>query len=217
MRGLKHILLRVILGVIPVLLAVAPAAAQNVVCSGQTRELSVVPVPGDTYVWELYKDVSGVNFATTPGNCPPGDAYFVGPSTGPAVNVMWITPGTYYYKVTAYRDTCTMNLKVGKMEVDSVPTAELDSLGPICQGQTTALTVHLTGYPPWSITYTANGVPVNVNNITATPFQIPVAPTTTTVYQVTNVTDLRCTSNVPSNTVTLIIKPKPVTSPVFHN
>jgi hypothetical protein len=205
------------LAFLPVLVAVTSVTAQNVVCSGQTSELSVVPVAGDTYVWELYKEVSGVNFATTPGNCPPGDAYFNGPSSGPTVSVMWVTPGTYYFKVTAYRDTCTMNLKIGKMVVDSVPTAKLDTLSPICRGQTAALNVTLTGYPPWSLTYTANGVPITVNNITASPFQIPVAPTTTTTYQVTSVSDLRCTGNTPSNAVTLIVKPKPYTSPVFHN
>ena len=117
------------LALLTVLAAVAPAAAQNVVCSGVTSELSVVPVAGDTYVWVLYKDITGVNFATDPGNCPPGDAFFAGPATGPTVSVTWITPGTYYFKVTAYRNGCTMNLKVGEMVVDSVPTATLDKIG----------------------------------------------------------------------------------------
>jgi hypothetical protein len=203
--------------ILPLLAAVAPATAQNVVCSGVTSELSVVPVAGDTYVWELYKDISGVNFATDPGNCPPGDAFFAGPATGPTVSVTWVTPGTYYFKVTAYRDGCTMNLKVGEMVVDSVPTATLDTVAPICSGQATALTVRLTGHPPWSITYTANGNPATVSNITATPFQIPIAPTTTTVYQVTQATDSRCTNEIPSNSITVTVKPVPTTGPIIHN
>lgn len=205
------------LALFPVLAAVAPAAAQNVVCSGVTSELSVVEIPGDSYVWELYKEVDGVNFATTPGNCPVEDAYFEGPSTGPSVMVTWVNPGTYYFKVTAYRNNCTMNLKVGKMEVDSLPTANIEPMEPICEGQTAELTVQLTGHPPWSITYTANGVPATVSDITATPFGIPITPTGTTVYQVTSVTDTRCTSNIPSNSVTVTVKPKPNTSPIYHN
>jgi hypothetical protein len=200
-------------------MTMAPAVAQNVVCPGRATDLSVVPVPGDTYVWELYKEVSAINFATTPGNCPPGDAYFTGVSTGPTVNVMWVNPGTYFFKVTAYRDSCTMNLKVGKMIVlDSLPTARLDSVPPICRGATAMLTVHLTGDPPWSLTYEANGAnPVTIGNIMSTPYLIPVSPAVTTDYRVTTVSDIHCTNDVPSNTVTLIVKPKPVTSPIFHD
>lgn len=218
MTRLSSILLRLLLAFLPALMTMAPAVAQNVVCPGRATDLSVVPVPGDTYVWELYKEVSGVNFATTPGNCPPGDAKFTGVSTGPTVNVLWINPGTYFFKVTAYRDSCTMNLKIGKMIVlDSLPTAHLDSVPPICRGASAMLTVQLTGAPPWSLTYTANGAnPVTIGNIMSTPHQIQVSPADTTVYQVTTVSDIHCTNDVPSNTVTLIVKPTPVTGKIWH-
>ena len=200
-------------------MALAPARAQdNRVCPGKATDLSVVPVPGDTYVWELYKDVSGVNFATTPGNCPPANAYFTGLSTGPTVNVMWLVPGTYFFKVTAYRDSCTMNLKVGKMIVlDSLPTAAFEEPPPICKGDVVNLKANLTGSPPWSITYTTNGTsPVTIGNIMSSPYLVPVSPDDTTVYQIISVTDLHCTNNSPSPPVTLIVKPKPVTNPIWH-
>ena len=141
---------------IPLLTAMAPAMAQNTVYAGQSSDLSVITIPGDAYVWELYNSASGVNFATDPGNCPPGDAYFTGGFTGPLVNVMWLTPGTYFFKVTAYRGGCTMNLKVGKMIVlPALPTAVIVfPLQPICEGDPVHLTVQLTGTAPWSFTLT---------------------------------------------------------------
>lgn len=220
MIRVKPIFLRLLLAFLPALMAVAPATAQVKVCPGQSAELSVVAVTGDTYAWELYKDVSGVNFATTPGNCPPGDAYFNGVSSGPTVNVTWITPGTYFYKVTAYRnDSCTMNLKVGMVIVlDSLPTAHLDSIPPICRGETASIPARLTGDPPWSITYTANGAnPVTIGNIMSSPYPLQVSPANTTIYQVISVTDIHCTNNIPSNSVTVVVKPKPVTSTIFHD
>ncbi len=199
-------------------MALAPAMAQNTVYAGHASDLSVIAVPGDTYVWELYKDITGIDFATDPGNCPPGDAYFTGISTGSTVNVMWVTPGIYFFKVTAYRGGCTMNLKVGKMTVlNDLPTATILDHDPICSGSTANLTVLLTGAPPWSITYTDGTTPVTLDGIMASPFTIPVSPVVTTSYTITSVTDFYGTNSSPSNTVTLIVKPTPITSPIQHN
>jgi hypothetical protein len=195
----------------------APAMAQNTVHAGQSTELSVIIIPGDTYTWELYNNASGINFVTDPGNCPPGDAYFTGVSTGPTVNVMWISPGTYFFKVTAARDGCTMNLRVGKMIVnDSLPTAVILDPQPLCSGNTANLSVQLTGTPPWSITYTDGTTPVTINGIMSSPFAIPVSPTVTTSYWITSVTDAFGTNTSPSNTITLIVKPAPITNPIWH-
>ena len=199
-------------------MAVAPAMAQNTVYAGQATDLEVVAVPGDTYAWELYKDVSGINFVTDPGNCPPADAYFTGTSTGPLVNVMWVNPGIYFYKVKTTGGICSDNFKVGKMIVlDSLPTAVFELPTPICQGDTAILTVNLTGTPPWSITYTDGTTPVTISGIMSSPYQVPVSPPVTTSYWITSVTDANGTNNVPSPVVTLVVKPKPVTTPIWHN
>ena len=148
----KQIILRLLLVAIPVLLAMAPAMAQtNSAFVGQSVELSVVEIPGDTYSWELYNDVSGINFATDPGNCPPTEALFTGGiSTGPVVHVTWFSPGTYFYKVTAQRSGCTMNLKVGKIIIEHpLPTAILSLAQPsTCIGQPASFQVSFTGTPP---------------------------------------------------------------------
>ena len=201
-------------------MAMAPAMAQNTVYVNNTTVLEVVNVPGDSYVWELYKDVGGVNFATIPGNCPIGEAFFVGGiNTGPSVTVMWTTPGTYFFKVTATGGTCSNNLKVGKMIVlDELPTAVFVPPDPICAGNSTNLMVELTGTAPFSITYLTDGAnPVTINGILTTPYPIPVSPLVNTTYQIISVTDSHGTNSVPSPAVTLIVNPKPVTNSIWHN
>ncbi|HEY3389807.1 MAG TPA: gliding motility-associated C-terminal domain-containing protein [Prolixibacteraceae bacterium] len=102
---------------LPLLLALAPAMAQTVVYKGKTIPLSVIEVPGNTYEWEIYSDIT-VDFAKVPGNCPAAAANFVGGNTGPTVNVEWLELGIYFFKVTA-RDAqnCAMNFKMGMIKV----------------------------------------------------------------------------------------------------
>ena len=201
-------------------MAMAPAMAQDTVYAGQSSNLSIVEIPGDTYVWELYNNVTGINFATDAGNCPPGEAYFTGVSTGPTVNVMWLNQGIYFYKVTAYRGGCTMNLKVGKMTVLWVmPTAIIQPPSPICAGDSVHLTVLLTGTAPWSITLTDGVNNFVFNNITSSPFTltVPMIPLVTTNYWISEVTDAHVTNTTPSPPVVQVVKPKPSTGPIYHN
>jgi len=216
----KHIFLRLLLVAIPLLTAMAPAMAQDTVYAGQSTDLGVTEIPGDTYVWELYDNVTGINFATDPGNCPPAEAYFTGTSTGPTVNVMWLKQGTYFFKVTARRGACTMNLKVGKMTVLwAMPTAVIQPPPPICAGDSVHLTVQLTGTAPWSITLTDGVNNFVFNNITSSPFTltVPVIPLVTTNYWISEVTDAHVTNTTPSAIVVQVVKPSPSTGPIYHN
>ena len=223
----KQIILRLLLVAIPVLLAMAPAMAQtNSAFVGQSVELSVVEIPGDTYSWELYNDVSGINFATDPGNCPPEEALFTGGiNTGPVVHVTWFSPGTYFYKVTAQRSGCTMNLKVGKIVIEHpLPTAILSLAQPsTCIGQPASFQVSFTGTPPWSITYRvtkpdATTQDITVNNLTGSPSEIPFNPSMPGIYtfEVISVTDAYRTSTTPSNIITLTVNPKPSSSRIYQ-
>jgi hypothetical protein len=215
----KHIFLRLLLVAIPLLTALAPAMAQDTVYTGQSTNLSVAEIPGDTYVWELYNDVTGINFAIDPGNCPLGEAYFTGNSTGPNVNVMWMNQGTYFFKVTAFRGGCTMNLKVGKMTVLwAMPTAIIDPPPPICIGDSVHLTVHLTGTAPWSFTLTDGVNSYVFNNIMSSPFNltVPLIPLSNTNYWISEVTDIHVTNTIPSPQVVQVVNPKPVNSPIYQ-
>ncbi|MEI6061658.1 MAG: hypothetical protein WCR72_13180 [Bacteroidota bacterium] len=211
-------ILRLLLVMIPVLMAVVPTMAQVTVYAGQTSLLSVAEVPGDTYTWELYNNVNGVNFSLTPGNCPVTEALFTGGiNTGAAVHVTWITPGTYFYKVTARRQNCTMNLKVGKMTVlEALPTAELAPLTPICVQDSATISITLTGSAPWSIDVSNGLTTTTYDNVLSNPFSFAVAPLTTTNYTVTRVSDAYGQNLNPSNTVTLVVKPRAVTSPIIQ-
>ncbi len=102
---------------LPLLLALAPAMAQTTVYEGVTSQINVEQLPGDSYAWEIYTDTP-VDFAVVPGNCPTASANFAGASTGACVNINWIKPGIYFFKVTA-RDAalCAMNFKVGMFKV----------------------------------------------------------------------------------------------------
>ena len=101
MKRFTHTILRLLLAIILAVLALAQARAQgDTVCVGETSTWQVVDVPGDTYTWELYNDVTGINLAVVPGNCPTTEAFFVGGvNTGDSVNVMCLSPGTYFIKV----------------------------------------------------------------------------------------------------------------------
>jgi hypothetical protein len=161
-----------------------------------------------------------VNLALVPGNCPVTDAFFVGNiNTGPAVQVTWLVPGTYYFKVTS-TTSCTNNIAIGQMIVlYDLPTAIIEPPSPICVGDSVHLTVDLTGTAPWSITLTDGVNNFVFNNITTTPYvlTVPVIPLVTTTYWITSVTDAHGTSNTPSPPVVQVVNPLPITSPIYHH
>jgi hypothetical protein len=200
------------------LLALAPALAQNVVYQGQTSTLTVQQEPGDTYDWEIYDNAS-VNFATVPGNCPVTSAIFVGGNIGVSVQVKWIKPGIYFFKVNARNITgCTNNIKIGMMEVkESLPTAIISVPDPICIGETASLEVTLTGTGPWEISYT-NGISTwTVKGISTNTHILQVTPTLPgSNYWITVVKDAYGTNVVPSDKVWLEVKPKPMIVPIYQ-
>jgi len=208
---------------LPMLLALAPAMAQNVVFQGDTTKLAVIEVPGETYVWELYND-STVDFAITSGACPVTLANFTSGNTGPSVDVNWIQPGIYFFKVTALSVTgCTNNLAVGKMKVlEALPTATL-AVNPdsICEGDVAELEVTFTGNSPWSFKLQAkdaNGSVVkDYTGITSAdnPMKIPIGPTITTEYTVIEVSNKNGVQNNPSNSVILTVHPLPKKTPIY--
>jgi hypothetical protein len=218
MSRLLHDIKRLALVVLlPLLMAMAPAMAQTVVYVGDTTPLSVVQVPGDSYEWELYSNGS-VNFATTPGNCPVTSALFVGGTkSGAMVNVKWLLPGTYFFKVIAHNSTnCTNNLKMGIITVlNALPTATISPPAAICVGETASLPVTLTGTGPWEVTFTDGAISWTVTAINTTPYLLQVSPKTTTNYSVTKVKDLNGINSTATVPVMLQVNPKPASSKIY--
>ena len=222
----KNIILRLLLVAIPVLLAMAPAMAQtDSVFVGQSVELSVNPIPGDSYSWELYNDVSGVNFATIPGNCPLTEASFDGGiNTDPVVHVTWLSPGTYFFKVTALRSGCTMNLKVGKIIVKQILTTVSLSINnsSTCIGQSADITVNNSGDPLLSLTYRitkpdGTQEQIILNSSSGNLASIPFTPTSagTYTFQVVSITDTSGIKNANSDSVSVTVNPKPGSSRIY--
>lgn len=209
------------------MLALVRANAQqgvDTIYAGQSQVQSVVEFPGISYYWEIYNDVTGINFATDPGNCPASQAYFVGGvNTGPSVEIMWLVPGIYFFKCTA-TDTCTDNLKVGKMVVlESLSYATLLlETDTVCQGDTAIFTLTFSGGAgPWDVTITDGTNNWTYYDIQTSPFTFPFdgTPTTPGTYQywVSSVTSgMGFVNNSPGDAVTLIVLPKAVTSPIMR-
>lgn len=227
MIRLKHILLRLLLVAIPVMLAMAPAVAQtDNVFVGQSVELNVVGIPGDTYTWELYNDVAGINLATTSGNCPQTEAVFTdGISSGAVVHITLLKTGTYFYKVTAQRSGCTMNLKVGKITAEHpLPTVNLSlSQSSVCIGQSTDIEANFIGTAPFSITYRvtrpdATTQDIIINNLAGNLSLIPFNPTIagTYTFEVLSVTDAYTTNTTITNFIAVTVNPKPGSSRIYQ-
>jgi hypothetical protein len=206
------------------LLALAPAMAQNVVYQGQTTQLGVNQDPGDTYEWELYND-STVNFAQVNGVTSAAYADIVGANNTAVINVQWNQPGEYFFKVTA-KSSCTNNLRIGRMKVlPSLPGAVL-SLNPdsMCIGDPARdLVLTFSGKGPWNMTLQVEdlasgtvttqvypGIPESDN-----PKKIPVGPNAFTKYTVIEVTNIFGTQSEPSNSVILKVHPLPEKTPIY--
>ena len=191
--------------------------AQNVVYQGQTSTLAVDSVSGETYSWELY-DNGAVNFATDPGNCPVTSAIFVGGNAHASVQVKWLKPGIYFYKVTAWNVSgCTSNIEVGIMEVkQALPTAVITPPDPICVGETSSMEVTLTGTGPWELTYTDGTNVWTESGIPGKTYILRVSPIVPTGYWVIKLKDFWGTNNDPSNKVLLEVNPRPVSSKIYQ-
>ena len=220
MKKLLYIARRIALSVLLLLLlALAPAMAAIVVYQGEITPLAVVDVPGHTYEWEIYDDGT-VNVALVPGNCPVTSANFIGGNSGANVNVKWLKPGIYYYKVTT-RDLpeCGMNFKIGMVEVkEALPTAIITPPDPdgICVGESMILEVKITGTGPWNLTYTDGTNFWTMKDIPDAKYLFRVSPKVTTSYWITEVSNGNGINTTPSEKVIMEVKPKPVSSKIYQ-
>jgi gliding motility-associated-like protein len=214
MKTLTYIARYTVLATLLYLLqALAPAMAQSAVYPGDTTKLEVVVQNGYSYEWELY-DNGAVNIAKVPGNCPVTSATFIGGNVGSTVNVQWLKPGIYYYKVTVWDVAgCNMNFKVGMVTVqEALPVATITPPDPagICSGTMAELEVNITEPGPWDITYTDGTNSRTITGITVTPYILKVNPLVTTRYWITAVSNKNGKNTKPSAKVTQNVLPLPI-------
>jgi hypothetical protein len=129
-----------------------------------------------------------------------GNNYIASNLNGPTDTIFVYPSGPAIYTLTDVSDTnCSKILTGLTFEVFNFPVATglLTGDVTICQGDTAQLVFNLTGNPPWSITYTQNGINPQTVIVASTPFFLYVAPTISTFYQFTQLADLHCTG-IPS-------------------
>jgi len=171
----KHII-RMALGIVLVLFAVATSMAQKPVhafdiIQCDTLQFEITEFPGDEYTWDLYADSSG-NFAVNQGDMSSAVYFEEGLYRGATVRVLGLPPGNYFLRVMAWDEVkCTNNLMVFKMHVIEPPPPELigDSL---CYGEVPLVRIIFTGTGPWDFEYAysdSEGNTVNLNGHTDDP------------------------------------------------
>jgi hypothetical protein len=222
---LYHIMYRT-LGILLVVLTVAPAMAQTpiqhiVADQCETIEFSVEKWPGDRYTWDLYTELKWdtVNMAIQKGNVDPGGYFENGMYEGSTVRINWLDAGSYYLRVMVWdEENCSNNMMVFLVDVlenKLEATLQGDS---VCYGELAVFKIVLTGLGPWDLKYTyGDGTAIlNLNGVTEpeTAVTLPPLPVGTTEVWVKEIID-QCTSNlIPSEKARIVIYPKPVNSKI---
>jgi gliding motility-associated-like protein len=153
---------------------------------------------------------STINFTDLSNNNPTGWEWdFPGgiPATSNQQNPTVTYPASGQYDVTLIvtnangTDTLTQSVYI----TVATPTATLSGTTTILPNYTANLVVNFTGSPPWSVTYTDGSQNYTINNITSTPYYIPVQPTVTTTYSLVSMNDNFCAGTVSDSAIITVI------------
>jgi len=119
------------------------------------------------------------------------------------------SPSTYTFtEVTdLHCDRELLNMDIF-VDIYPVTSGSLSGAATICAGEPVQLTFNLTGTPPWSIAYTANGGNPQTVAANTSPYVITVFPLVTTTYDFTGLEDLNCAVE-PDEQVVITVNPLP--------
>ena len=115
--------------------------------------------------------------------------------------------GIVTYTVTGTDVNSCINTDMITVTVNPLPTVTMSGSASICDGQSTPLDLNFTGTGPYNINYDINSTNTSAvlnNNIDS----IIVSPSTTTTYNLTDVTDSYC-SNTANGTVIVMVNSLP--------
>ncbi|MDD3666455.1 MAG: PKD domain-containing protein, partial [Bacteroidales bacterium] len=185
------------------LLTMAPlptvdAGDDGAVCTGDFFQCQATATNVQGVVWSTTGDGTFSNNQVLNPLYQPG---MLDRTTG---HVTLIVTATGEMPCGAYHDSDTLTLSISPL-----PTGFITGTSTICQGQTAQVQVLLTGTAPWSITWSNSVSSTTVNNIVASPYQFDVAPTATSGYYLTAVSDARCSATQISGMAVVTVNPQP--------
>jgi len=108
--------------------------------------------------------------------------------------------------VTRYPIQATAHNFSSKSDSYPAATAVISGDTTICRGDTTNISIELTGTQPWEVTYTDGTTPITLSGITNNHLLISVFPSDTTTYSLASVNDSDGPGIV-SGSATVIIRP----------
>jgi len=91
----------------------------------------------------------------------------------------------------------------------ALPTASVSGSTTICKGESTTITIELTGDSPWDFTYYDGSTYTTVNGRNTSPYTFSVSPSETRTYSVTAVNDSHCNGTDFGSTATVTVNPLP--------
>ncbi|MGE5520927.1 MAG: T9SS type B sorting domain-containing protein, partial [Candidatus Dadabacteria bacterium] len=86
-------------------------------------------------------------------------------------------------------------------------SATLTGANSICVGDSTTITLNLTGVAPWTVIYSDGNKNDTLRNIPSSPYTFNVAPKQTTTYTLMSVSSVKCTNSNLNSSVTVNVKP----------
>jgi hypothetical protein len=114
--------------------------------------------------------------------------------TGSSPFVLPVYPlTTTHYQLTQVYDANCIGTASGQAVVTvDYPYGDLSGDNTICTGDAAQLIFTLTGFPPWTITYTVNDSNEQTVTSTYSPFSVTVTPLESTLYEFTYLEDFFC-------------------------
>ena len=164
----------------------APAAA----CTGATGLVASVPNGGAgvTYAWTI------TNGTITAGAGTPNVTFSAGAAS------------PLQLSVTVSNGVCS-SASSTSLPVTPAPTAVVTGGGTVCAGQAAAITVALTGAPPWTLRWSDG---LLENGVGATPWTRTVTPLVSGPYTVSQLSDATTCGGSVSGSADYLVKPVPV-------
>lgn len=173
-------------------------AGSGSICTGQSQDIEI-DLGGGTGSYTFVYRINGINQPA------------ITTSTTPYVlTVSPLTTGTFNYTLASVTSNgCTGTVGGSySLQVKQAPTALLLGGATVCAGQTTNLTIDFGGTGPFTVNYTANGEVQPEITTSNDPFVFSVAPSTTTTYELTDVTGNGCPGTVAGIAV-VTVNPSP--------